>query len=222
MNVRHEVDSRPIYLEICLDDPQLVLSSFTTNRSEVLEVEFQPTEEQGWGCAFVIVEDGDRESLVAAFESDPTVAEVEFLGDIGDNHRFRVRFADGVSLVPPSTTEMGVQVLSIRYKRDSWFIQLHLPVHSALHRVQSYYHDHDITFRVKRLHIARDTDVGAETMLLPSQHEVLLVAYRNGYFDVPRKASQRELADRLGISKSGVSQRIRRAVSRLIETTLSP
>ncbi|WP_416841685.1 helix-turn-helix domain-containing protein [Haloferax sp. DFSO52] len=222
MTVGRGTASRPIYLEIRFEDPQLVLSSFTATHSAPVELEFQPTEGLGWDCAFVVVEGSNPEALLDALKSDPTVTDAAYLGSIGDDNRYRVHFESGVPLVPPSTTEMGVRVISVQHEDGAWNVQMHLPAHSTLHRVQSHYHDHDITFRVKRLHVARDTDVGAETMLLPGHREVLLVAYRNGYFNVPRKISQGELAKRLGISKSGVSQRIRRAVGRLVKATLSP
>ncbi|WP_148414089.1 helix-turn-helix domain-containing protein [Haloferax sp. KTX1] len=214
-------DARPIYLEITLDDPRLILSSFVAGHQGPVELEFQPTEGLGWDCAFVVVEQGAVDSVAASLVVDPTVIEADFLGSVGSDRRFRVLFGSGVQLIPPSSTEMGVRVISVRHENSKWYIQMHLPAHSTLHRVQEHYHDNDISFRVKRLHVARDTDVGSETALLPGQRKALLVAHENGYFEVPRRSSQGELATILGISKSGVSQRIRRAISRLIEATLS-
>ncbi|SEM03409.1 helix-turn-helix domain-containing protein [Haloferax larsenii] len=222
MNEGPASEPRPIYLEIHFEDPQLVLSSFTTERPEPLELEYQPTKDLGWDCMFVTAEGGDVSSLLADLDSDPTVESAEYLGSIGEDHRFKVLISEGVPLVPPETTRLGVRLISIQYDQNSWHVQMHLPVQSALHRVQSHYHDQNITFRVKRLHVARETDIGAETALLPGQREALVVAYQNGYFDVPRTESQSEIANRLGISKSGVSQRIRRAISRLVEATLAP
>ncbi|WP_396613795.1 helix-turn-helix domain-containing protein (plasmid) [Haloferax sp. S1W] len=222
MNEGPVPEPRPIYLEIHFSDPQLVLSSFATNRPEPMELEFQPTEGLGWDCAFVVVENGDVESVLSDLNDDPTVENAEYLGSIGDDPRFKVLLSGGVPLVPPSTTELGVRLISIQHEQGSWNVQMHLPVHSTLHRVQSHYHEEDITFHVKRLHVARETDLGAETVLPPGQREALVVAYENGYFNVPRTESQSEIANRLDISKSGVSQRIRRAISRLIEATLTP
>ncbi|WP_336023446.1 helix-turn-helix domain-containing protein [Halobellus salinisoli] len=222
MPVGRDEDSRPIYLELSLEDPRLVLSSFTANTPNAVELEFQPTDGLGWDCAFVVVDGGTTESLLETLQSDTTVEDADFLGKIGDERRFRVLFRDGVQLIPQSSTEMGVRIISVRHEDGSWRVQMQLPAHSTLHRVQSHYHDRDISFHVKRLHVARETDAGSETGLLPAQHEALLIAHKSGYFDVPRKTSQEELAARLGISKSGVSQRIRRSISRLIESTLSP
>ncbi|WP_435075036.1 helix-turn-helix domain-containing protein [Halorubrum sp. HHNYT27] len=227
MTEGRESVSHPMCLEVCLEDSQLVLSSFTASHQGPITLEFQPTQGLGWDYAFVTIEESDVagsdiERLRTELEHDPTVTEAEYLGTIGDDNRFKLRFEDGVPLFPPETTEMGVQVLSARHADGDWNILMHVPTHSTLHEIQSHYHDHGITFRVKRLHIARETDIGAETALPPGQREALLVAYRNGYFQVPRDVSQEEVADELGISKSGVSQRLRRSIDRLIEATLDP
>lgn len=227
MTEGRESVSHPICLEVCLEDSQLILSSFTASHQGPVTLQFQPTQGLGWDCAFVAVEESDVagsdiERLRTELEHDPTVTEAEYLGTIGDDNRFKLLFEDGVPLFPPETTEMGVQVISARHADGDWNILMHVPTHSTLHRIQSHYHDHGITFRVKRLHIARETDIGAETALPPGQRKALLVAYRNGYFQVPRDVSQEDVADELDISKSGVSQRLRRSIDRLIEATLDP
>lgn len=51
----------------------------------------------------------------------------------------------------------------------------------------------------------------------PVQRETLLTAYRQGYFGIPRRTNQADLAEELEISDSALSQRIRRGVSKLIE-----
>ncbi|WP_144799999.1 helix-turn-helix domain-containing protein [Halorubrum depositum] len=227
MTERRESVSHPICLEVRLEDSRLILSSFTASHQGPVTLAFQPTQGLGWDCAFVAVEESDVagsdiERLRTELERDPTVTEAEYIGTIGDESRFKVLFEGGVPLLPPETTEMGVHVISARHADGDWNILMHVPAHSTLHRIQSHYHDHGITFRVKRLHVARETDIGAETTLPPGQHKALLVAYRNGYFQVPRDVSQEEIADELDISKSGVSQRLRRAIDRLIEATLDP
>ena len=54
-----------------------------------------------------------------------------------------------------------------------------------------------------------------------AQREALLTAYEEGYFEEPRKTSQQEVVDRLGISSTAAGGRIRRGMSKLIETSLA-
>ena len=49
------------------------------------------------------------------------------------------------------------------------------------------------------------------------QREAVEVAIESGYYDTPRKADLGELADRLGVSRSAVSQRLTAAEATLIE-----
>ncbi|WP_254662883.1 helix-turn-helix domain-containing protein [Haladaptatus sp. W1] len=48
------------------------------------------------------------------------------------------------------------------------------------------------------------------------QLEVLQLAAKHGYYDVPRGITLRELADRIDVSHQAVSERIRRAHGHLI------
>ncbi len=58
---------------------------------------------------------------------------------------------------------------------------------------------------------------GEETSLLTDrQQEYLRVAYRRGYFDVPRTCTLADLADTLGVDKSSASETIRRGAGRII------
>ena len=53
--------------------------------------------------------------------------------------------------------------------------------------------------------------------LTSKQVEVLNAAIRHGYFDTPKRISAKELAQKLGISPSTLSETIRRALKRLLE-----
>ncbi|UPM42345.1 helix-turn-helix domain-containing protein [Halocatena salina] len=55
------------------------------------------------------------------------------------------------------------------------------------------------------------------TKLTTEQIEILETAYNTGYFEVPRRADGTEVADRLGISQSNFSERLRTAENHLLE-----
>ncbi len=58
------------------------------------------------------------------------------------------------------------------------------------------------------------------TLLTQRQNEILNVAYKNGYFDIPRKISLTEFANYLNISKSALSETLRRIFKRLSDNYL--
>ncbi|NJE31336.1 winged helix-turn-helix transcriptional regulator [Thermococcus sp. 18S1] len=56
--------------------------------------------------------------------------------------------------------------------------------------------------------------------LTKRQAEVLLLAYKSGYFDEPRKVTLRELAEMLNLSPSTVKEHLRKGLKRLLDETL--
>jgi len=57
--------------------------------------------------------------------------------------------------------------------------------------------------------------------LTRSQRKTIAEAYNSGYFDVPRKTNSRKLARSLGISKSTLSEHLRKAEKHLLAQILS-
>ncbi len=60
----------------------------------------------------------------------------------------------------------------------------------------------------------------SETELTRRQRETLVTAYREGYFDIPRKVTLVDLAARLDVSDQAVSERLRRGEAKLVREYL--
>ena len=58
-------------------------------------------------------------------------------------------------------------------------------------------------------------------LLTPRQHEVLLLAYANGYYDWPRGKSGEELADELEVTYATFSEHLRKAERKLVSLVFS-
>lgn len=56
--------------------------------------------------------------------------------------------------------------------------------------------------------------------LTEKQLKAVRKAHRMGYFDVPKEASQTDVADELGITSQAFSERIRRAMKKLSESVI--
>lgn len=78
----------------------------------------------------------------------------------------------------------------------------------------------DVPLEVHRLKSLTDVLSDGHTNLSQAQHEVMVLAYREGYFEEPRRVSQRELADELDISSTAVGRRLRRGFNSLLEETI--
>lgn len=59
------------------------------------------------------------------------------------------------------------------------------------------------------------------TLLTQRQNEIISLAYQNGFFNIPRSVSLSEFADDLNISKSALSETLRRIFKKLAKNYLS-
>lgn len=73
-----------------------------------------------------------------------------------------------------------------------------------------------IRYRVVLLADADFSPISVLNHLTQKQREVLVTAYKLGYYDIPRKITSEELAGRLGLVNSTVVEHLRKAEQRLI------
>jgi predicted DNA binding protein len=79
----------------------------------------------------------------------------------------------------------------------------------------------DVAVAVDFLSDLETADAPNATTLSSEQWQLPMAAKRLGYFEVPRGASQRELAERFDVTPSAISQQLRSAIDGLIGRTLS-
>lgn len=70
----------------------------------------------------------------------------------------------------------------------------------------------------RRFRASRET--GPWFGVTPPQRDALLLACEEGYYDIPRRASTADLAERLDISDQAVTERLRRGIQTLVANTL--
>jgi predicted DNA binding protein len=113
-----------------------------------------------------------------------------------------------------------VAVLYAERSGSEWCFELLFPSYGA---VSSFYRsctDDGIDVSPRTVHDPDDANDAGNYGLTPGQRETLLVALEAGYFDVPRETDLRALGERLGVSDSAVSQRLRRGTKSLVDRAL--
>ena len=167
----------------------------------------------------VLAEDYERFERVLA--DDPTVEDPVLVDRFVDRRVYRVTMTQRALTVVDKLAAVGGRTIDATGTTTGWVFQIRLPTRDALVAFNEECSARDVSVSVTQLRSATPDD----TVLLgltDKQQELLTIAYDEGYFDVPRGISQDELADRLGVSKSAISQRLRRAMGTLCSTSLEP
>jgi predicted DNA binding protein len=160
-----------------------------------------------------------RDRVEETLKEDPTVQDVDLVGDFDDEWLFRMTWIDHVDLLVQMLTNSEATVLDAVGRDGQWKLRVLYPERSLFSETHDFCERHGLDFDV---HSIRDLEgePAGRFGLTNEQYEVLAVGAEMGYFEVPREADLEELADELGISHQAVSERIRRATSALVEETL--
>ena len=103
-----------------------------------------------------------------------------------------------------------------------WNLELRFPSRVSLSDFYQECLDHDVTLEVNGIHDSGGRDRSRISAALSDrQYETLRAAFEAGYFAIPREITLKELGDRLGVSDTAASQRIRRGLRRLLAEELS-
>ena len=207
--------------ELSLSSPRLVLAPTLDATPDVsVSIQPQPAMDPDRQRFFVQVECADFDAFEAALADDYTVQDPLVLTDAEDVRIYRLTLTDDVTVISPRVAELGGMVLEMRSHERGWHVKLQVPDRETLASFRDFCRRNDIEYTLERLY---QTEPGRESdvALRASQRETLVTAFEAGYFEVPRAVSQAELAAELDISDSAVSQRVRRAVERLIADTIA-
>jgi predicted DNA binding protein len=105
-------------------------------------------------------------------------------------------------------------------KPQTWHFELRFPSHEQLSAFQEFCKGGHITLTVTRIYNPTKPGSGPYFGLSKPQRETIVRAVEGGYYSIPRTISTQALADEFGISDQAVTERLRRAISTLVENTL--
>lgn len=218
--IRSQADGG-IVAQLRLDHPDLFLGPTLRHVSDVtVEPDYWTTVEPDRTLVFVTVYGTAFDRFEAGLETDPTVTDPVLVDRYPDRRVYRATLTDRAETVTATTAAVGGRLLEFSSCRTGWQVQLRFADRDQLVAFNEHCRDRDISVTVDHLRVSDDDDDGV-VALTPKQQELLTIAHEEGYFDVPRGISQDELAERLDVSKSAVSQRLRRAIGELCASSLS-
>jgi predicted DNA binding protein len=143
---------------------------------------------------FISTLGADSGAVERALEADRTVSKPTRLGTFSNRTVYGVRNRSGLTIVSPACVEAGAFVIEITSGIERWLVRVYLPDRAALTAFREDCRDRGVSFRVHQLRESGSGD-DATYFLTDQQHEILLLAYYAGYYDIPRRVSQGDLAD---------------------------
>ncbi|WP_049889245.1 helix-turn-helix domain-containing protein [Natronolimnohabitans innermongolicus] len=161
------------------------------------------------------------DSLVDSLDADGAVADVSLVDETDEHVLVKVTWNGRVNGVLESIRERDVIVTSAVGSASRWTFRLRFSSYEDLSGFYTTCLEKDISIELVQLHETVTSTGGEQFGLTAPQRELLAAAYDAGYFDVPRRTTLVELGEQLGISDSAVSQRLRRGLASLLESTVA-
>lgn len=162
----------------------------------------------------------DVEAVESALEAADIVEGVRVVDQVGDETLFRVGWSQDIDGLFDSVRESDAVVLEGTGLGDSWLFQLRFPDDDRLSTFYRDVVDRDIPVEIEQIHDPVDSPQLGNFGLTEVQRETLVTALEAGYFAVPRETTLIELAERLEVSDTAISQRLRRALTSLLNDVL--
>lgn len=161
------------------------------------------------------------EGIRSATDADPSVDAAEVIDEVDGEALVRIEWEATPDGFLRTLAESDAVLLDGVGTDGSWEFELRFPDHEAMSNFYRQCTERGISVNLERVQ-SRDGagNLGLEYSLTDLQRETLLAAFEEGYFAVPRGVTLVELAERLGVSDSAVSQRLRRGVAKLVGATL--
>ncbi|MDS0294948.1 helix-turn-helix domain-containing protein [Halogeometricum luteum] len=174
-----------------------------------VEIELErivPTREQIIPLFWV---ESEREREVEqTLQKDSLVEEISQLTRTPDRILYSVNWSSEVDSLVRAIVDLNVDVLTAEGTANFWEFRLQFTDREQLSQFRRTCKDEGIDIELLRVY---NPQMPQETgPLSPEQQDALTTAYEEGYWDVPRGISQRELAALVGISDNSMSQRLRR------------
>lgn len=162
----------------------------------------------------------DADAVHTALRESPFVEEAHVADETESQTLFRVTWSPDVNGLLDAIDDSEGTVLESEGLGDHWSFRIRFPRREHLSAFYRDCADRGIALDVREVNHTRPFG-DAEIPLTEPQREALLAALDEGYYRIPRDLTLEELARKLGISDTALSQRLRRGLTVLLTSTLT-
>jgi len=168
-----------------------------------------------------LIEYDDPAELEAALEADVTVEAFELIDRTEDTALYYIQHTPRTRLISGIVTDENGFLVHTETKDGGWLVHLLLPDRSALNSIWEYAIANDIALDIIEIYSNGDASGQSSYGLTDEQRTALRLAFSEGYFNEPRDISLSEVADRMDLSSTAMSGRLRRGMRNLIAATIA-
>jgi hypothetical protein len=170
----------------------------------------------------VNVSSSEFEAFETGLEGDDTVGDWKRFSDDSDCRRYRVTLTPGgrEAMTYPQWSADGAVFLEGTRRRGDWRFQIQFPSEASLQRYVTYCENRDIDFQPIRLCRSDSVSASERFGLTSVQTRTLVNASERGFFQIPRDCTLEEMAADSEITHQALSERLRRGLGSLVESTL--
>lgn len=139
--------------------------------------------------------------------------------ETGNERAYQMTWTGSIDLAVELLTEHQGTITHAEGSAEGWHLRVVFPDRATLSQAYDAIREAGFQAEAQAIYGAEDTR-HIPHGLTEKQRDVLVAALKGGYFDVPRRITLAELAAYEELSHQALSERIRRATGRLVESTL--
>jgi predicted DNA binding protein len=160
-----------------------------------------------------------RTEIEATLRDDPSVADLELLADLDDEWLYQMEWVSQIETLVHILLEEEGTVLAAQGSDHDWHLRILVSDRDALSRTYDYCNEKGMTLEIRNIYELDQSREG-RFGLTNEQQTTLTAAYKQGYYEIPRQAAAKDLADEVGVSHQALSERLRRGHGNLVENAL--
>jgi predicted DNA binding protein len=186
----------------------------------VVEVERVVAHDEGHLVPYFWVSGEDYAEFEQRAEDDPSIEEITKLDEVEGANLYRAEWVHDVETVAYAMTNTGATLLNATGHDGRWSMELRFDTREGLSTFHTYLQENEVNADLQRLYEPSQPRVDGQPGLTDIQHETLVTALNEGYYNMPRDITMDELAAQFGVSQPALSKRLRNGHRTLIANSL--
>lgn len=161
-----------------------------------------------------------RTSFEEQVRTHPAVYDIHVVNTNGDETLYALDWQITRDSFFQGILSQDAHVLEATGTAGTWSFEIRFSSHESLAAFKKHCHSENVEMTVERVFNPTRPEAGQWYGLTPPQRETMRYAVENGYYDIPRQISTKDIAEHFDVSDQAITERLRRAIDTLVTNTL--